>query len=423
MQPYQPLQLLHVLTHMAWARLTRPQFPEYRTNDPAFYPVCYPTFKRMREEKKIFYVTRFLGWVVGGDYDTLVTLLRDDRLTVRFQDWKFYPRKEESKKNELNRLTDNLLMAKHRPDHQRLRKLAVPAFSPRIVDKLMPKIKATIARHFDALEAQGGSVIDIVQVARSIPIEVLTQYLGVSDTYQNDFHEVSHAILGQFSPNTVIDMDAANKGIQMLKNLVREKRANPQDDLVSVLATTADADDRLSEDEMLSLIASVLAAGPDSTRDHITCVAYALARQPQAWAEVRANRDLMHNATRESFRWDAWGHRGYTRFALEDMEIHGQKIAKGEMVRLAFPVFLYDEKVFPEPDTFNLHRDNLDKVIYFGIGPHYCVGANIARGVSEAVIQEMLDRYETISVASPPVYEENVVSRRVTSLPLKVKRA
>ena len=93
---------------MAWARLTRPQFPEYRTNDPAFYPVCYPTFKRMREEKKIFYVTRFLGWVVGGDYDTLVTLLRDDRLTVRFQDWKFYPRKEESKKNELNRLTDNL---------------------------------------------------------------------------------------------------------------------------------------------------------------------------------------------------------------------------------------------------------------------------------------------------------------------------
>ena len=83
MQPYQPLQLLHVLTHMAWARLTRPQFPEYRTNDPAFYPVCYPTFKRMREEKKIFYVTRFLGWVVGGDYDTLVTLLRDDRLTVR----------------------------------------------------------------------------------------------------------------------------------------------------------------------------------------------------------------------------------------------------------------------------------------------------------------------------------------------------
>ena len=131
----------------------------------------------------------------------------------------------------------------------------------------------------------------------------------------------------------------------------------------------------------------------------------------------------MHNATRESFRWDAWGHRGYTRFALEDMEIHGQKIAKGEMVRLAFPVFLYDEKVFPEPDTFNLHRDNLDKVIYFGIGPHYCLGANIARGVSEAVIQEMLDRYETISVASPPVYEENVVSRRVTSLPLKVKRA
>ncbi len=425
MQPYSPLQLAQVVSHMLWTRMTRPQFPEFRSNDPAFYPreACYPVYKRMRDEKKIFYVPRFLGWVVGGDYETLTTLLRDDRLSLRFADWDYYPRVAEARKTELNRLTDNLLMNKKRNDHQRLRRLSVTAFSPRIVDKLMPQIRATVNKHFEEMEAKGGDVIDIVELARVIPLEVLTQYLGVPNNYQKDFFAVSEAILGQFNPSSKIDLPAANKGIDMLKKMVAEKRANPQDDLVSALATTAEDGDKLSEDEMLSLIASVLAAGPDSTRDHAVCVSHVMALQPQAWAELRADRSLLQNATREAFRWNAWGHRGYTRFALEDLEIHGQKIKKGEMIRLSFPVFLFDEKVFPNPEKYDLHRDNLDKVIHFGTGPHYCLGANIARAIYESVIEGMLDRYESISLAGEPVYKENVVSRQITSLPLKIVRA
>ena len=426
MQPYPPLQLLQVIGHSIWTRMTRPQWPAFRTNEASFYPreVCYPVYERMREDKKIFYVPRFLGWVVGGDYEVLTSLLRDDRLSLRFHDWAYYPRIPEAKKNALNRLTDNLLMAKHRADHQRLRRLSVTAFAPRMVDKMMPQIRATVVKYFDQMEAAStdGS-IDIVELARVIPLEVLTDYLGVPAECKKGFYAVSEAILGQFNPNSAIDLPGALKGIDMLKEMVRQKRAHPQDDLISALATAAEDGDKLSEDEMLSLIASVLAAGPDSTRDHTLCVVNGMAQHPNAWKEVREKRELLQNATRECFRWDAWGHRGYTRFALEDMEIHGQIVKKGEMIRLCFPVFLLDPKVFAQPDAFNIHRDNLDKVIHFGTGPHYCLGANIARAIYETVINEMLDRYESVELVAPAQYEENVVARHIKALPLRVKKA
>lgn len=87
------------------------------------------------------------------------------------------------------------------------------------------------------------------------------------------------------------------------------------------------------------------------------------------------------------------------------------------------PRVLARPEVFPEPNTFNIHRDNLDKVIHFGTGPHYCLGANIARAIYESVINEMLDRYESVELVSPAQYTENVVSRHISSLPIRVKSA
>ena len=426
MQPYPPLQLLKVIGHSIWTRMTRPQFPEFRSNEASFYPreACYPVYERMRSDKKIFYVPRFLGWVVGGEYEVLTSLLRDDRLSLRFQDWDYYPRIPEAKKNALNRLTDNLLMAKHRSDHQRLRRLSVTAFAPRMVDKMMPQIRATVQKYFAEMEAASpdGS-IDIVELARVIPLEILTDYLGVPADCKKGFFSVSEAILGQFNPSAELDEAAALQGIDMLKKMVAEKRKNPQDDLISVLAATAEDGDKLSEDEMLALIASVLAAGPDSVRDHITTVAHTLAQFPAVWAEIRQNPELLPQASLEAFRWSHWGHRGFTRFTLEPVEVYGVTIPKGEMLRLVHPVFLCDESVYPEPNRFNIHRDKLDKMLHFGTGPHYCLGANIAKAIIDTVLEAMLARYASLAVAEAPVFESNIVSRRITRLPLKVSLA
>ncbi len=427
MQSFSRLQLLRMGAHALWGGLTRPRYAAFRPDDPKFYPreVAWSTYKTMRQEHKVFYMPKQMGWAVGGDYDTLTKLLRDDRLSLRFSDWRFYPALPEEKKNDLHRLTENLLMSKHRADHQRLRRLSVTAFSPRIVDKLMPQIQAIVTKHFDWAEAQAGNQnrIDLIAIAKAIPLEVLTQYLGVPQDYQKDFYAVSEAIVGQFNPSVELDENDALKGIAMLRKMVAEKRANPQDDLVSALATAAEDGDRLSEDEMLALIASVLAAGPDSARDHIAHVCYALAQQPQAWAEVRANMDLLPQAALEAFRWNHWGHRGYTRFTLEDMEVYGVTIPKGEMVRLVHPVHLFDESVFADPDRFDIHRANLDKLLNFGTGPHYCLGANIAKAIINTTVEELLKRYRSVRIAEAPEYESNIVSRRMNTLVLEVEKA
>ena len=425
MQSFSAFQMARMGASALWGALRYPTYAAFRPQDADFYPreVCYPVYKSMRTEHKVFYMPKQLGWSIAGDYETLAKMLRDDRLSLRFADWRFYPRAAEDKKTELDKLTDNLLMSKHRADHQRLRRLAVTAFSPRMVDKLMPQIRATVAHHFNAMEAKDQGRIDFVELARVIPLEVLTQYLGVPTDYQKDFYAVSEAILGQFNPSAKLDEAEALQGIAMLKKMVAEKRANPQDDLVSALATTAEDGDKLSEDEMLALIASVLAAGPDSVRDHITTVAHTFAQQPAVWAEVRANPELLPQASLEAFRWSHWGHRGYTRFALEDITVYGVTIPKGEMVRLVHPVFIFDESIYPNPDKLDIHRANLDKLLLFGTGPHYCLGANIAKAIIETVMAELLTRYASLAVAEAPTYESNIVSRRATRLLLKVERA
>ena len=425
MQSFSAFQMARMGASALWGALRYPTYAAFRPQDADFYPreVCYPVYKSMRTEHKVFYMPKQLGWSIAGDYETLAKMLRDDRLSLRFADWRFYPRAAENKKTELDKLTDNLLMSKHRADHQRLRRLAVTAFSPRMVDKLMPQIRATVVHHFDAMEAKDQGRIDFVELARVIPLEVLTQYLGVPSDYQKDFYAVSEAILGQFNPSAKLDEAEALQGIAMLKKMVAEKRANPQDDLVSALATTAEDGDKLSEDEMLALIASVLAAGPDSVRDHITTVAHTFAQQPAVWAEVRANPELLPQASLEAFRWSHWGHRGYTRFALEDITVYGVTIPKGEMVRLVHPVFIFDESIYPNPDKLDIHRANLDKLLLFGTGPHYCLGANIAKAIIETVMAELLTRYASLAVAEAPTYESNIVSRRATRLLLKVERA
>ena len=426
MQSFSIFQMARMGAAAAWGALRYPTYSAFRPQDASFYPreVCYPVYQSMRTENRVFFMPGQMGWSIGGDFDNFLKLLRDDRLSLRFADWRFYPRRDEAKKNALDKLTDNLLMSKHRADHQRLRRLAITAFSPRIVDKLMPQIRSTVAEHFDRMEAQSqAGVIDFTVLAKAIPLEVLTQYLGVPGDYQKDFYAVSEAILGQFNPSAQFNEAEALQGIAMLKKMVAEKRAQPKDDLISALAATAEDGDKLSEDEMLALIASVLAAGPDSVRDHITTVAHTYALHPSVWAEVRANPELLPQASLEAFRWQHWGHRGFTRFTLEPITVYGVTIPKGEMVRLVHPVFICDESVYPEPDKLDIHRANLEKMQLYGTGPHYCLGANIAKAIIDCVIEEMLARYDSLAMAGEPVFESNIVSRRITSLPLKVGKA
>ncbi len=415
---FTPLQIVHMAGHLAWACVTRPLFSAFRSDDvEGFYPDPYPVYKRMIREAPIFYSPRNLCWVISESYDTVISLMKDDRLSFNFKEWKFAPQKPEHKKNALDHITDNMLMAMSKKDHMRVRKLAIPAFSPRIVENMRPEIQRVVREHFDAIHQRE---FDFAPLAKSIPLAVLAKYVGVPTNYQKEFEGLSQAILGNYDPTENFDLDLALKGIIMLKELVAEKRAHPQDDLISIMATTVEDGERLSETEMLALLSAVLAAGPDTTRDHLANLALVLALHPHALQTLHDHPERVDDIAREGMRWRNFGHSGATRFALHDMEILGQKIGKGEMIRLMFPCAMYDERVFANPSTFDINRPNLEKVVFFGVGVHYCLGAALARTITEEVLIELAKRYPRLELAEPPVYHKNMISRRMESLKLRV---
>lgn len=419
--PFTPLQLLHIAGHLVWARLTRPRFPAYRYDDVEnFYPNPYLVFRRMRREAPIFYSPRQLSWIVSESYDTILDLIGDEEhLSPSFKHWRFAAQKPEHKKNDLDRLTDNMLMMMSKKAHMRIRKLAIPAFSPRIVEGLRPEIRCVAQKYFDeTLRSPAG--FDFAPIARAVPLEILAKYIGVPPNYQKQFEGLSHAILASYDPTESVDLELALEGLAMLKNLVAERRAHPQQDLVSVLAATVEDGDRLSETEMLGLLAGVMAAGPDTTRDHLANQVLVLAMHPDALLYLHDHPERIDSVVRECIRWRNFGHSGFARFALQDMEILGQKILKGEMVRLMFPCGMYDETVFPNPERLDVHRPNLDKVMYFGTGVHYCLGAALARTITEEVIGEMARRYPKLELAKPPQYRRHMIARRMESLVLRV---
>ncbi len=416
--PFTPLQLAHIACHIVWASVTRPLFSAYRPDDvEGFYPDPYPIYDRLVREAPIFYSPRNLCWVISESYDTVIGLMKDERLSFNFKHWKFSPQKAEHKKNALDHLTDNMLMTMPKKDHMRVRKLAIPAFSPRIVENMRPDIQRVVREHFDSIN---GPEFDFAPLARAIPLAVLAKYVGVSTEYQKEFEGLSVAILANYDPTQAFDLDLALKGIDMIKQLVAEKRAHPQEDLISVMATTVEDGERLSETEMLALLSAVLAAGPDTTRDHLANLALVLAMHPDALQTLHDQPERVDDITREGIRWRNFGHSGATRFALQDTEILGQKIGKGEMVRLMFPCAMYDERVFPNPAVFDINRPNLEKVVYFGVGVHYCLGASLARTITEEVLLELARRYPKLVLAEQPVYSKNMISRRLQSLLLKV---
>jgi cytochrome P450 len=416
--PFTPLQMLHIAGHIVWASMTRPRFPDFRPDDVAgFYPDPAPVYKRMKNEAPIFYSPRNLCWVISDSYESIIGLMKDERLSFNFKHWKFSPQKPEHKKNDIDRLTDNMLMTMPKKDHMRVRKLAIPAFSPRIVEDLRPEIRRVVNEHFDSINTP---VFDFTPIARAIPLAILAKYVGASNDYQQEFEGLSQAILGNYDPTENFDLDLALKGLTMLKKLVAERRAHPKDDLISVMATTVEDGERLSETEMLALLSAVLAAGPDTTRDHLANIALVLSMHPTALQTLHDQPEKIDDVVRECVRWRNFGHSGATRFALQDMELLGQKIGKGEMIRLMFPCAMYDERVFPEPEVLDIHRPNLEKVVYFGVGVHYCLGAALARAITEEVITELAKRYPALELAEAPVYRKNMISRRMDSLKLRI---
>ncbi len=395
--------------------LTRPLFKDYNPRSPVFFNNPYPVYRRMRDEKPIFWSPHTLGWHVSGNYESMVQLLKDDRFTHSFRAWRFAPQSKPH--SELDGLLDSLLMALPAKEHMRVRKLVSPAFSPRYVFEAQPAIEQLVQTQLDKLDR--GGELDLVKLCREIPINAMAVYFRIPDAMRDDFGALGHAIIASFNTNVDMDIAAAERGIHQLRELFAEKRKHPDDSFMSTLVNHMEDGERITENEALGLMGALLAAGVDTTFDYMLNIFYGLTMNPQWGRWLLDNEDKVQQLIDETFRWNNFGNRGFYRFATEDFELLGQKIEKGDIVQIMMAMGNYDPSVFPEPETFNPLRDNLEKALTFGLGAHYCLGHAIAKLIAQVTTLAVVRRYPDMKLMRGPEREYNLLTRRLCTLVLR----
>jgi cytochrome P450 len=297
---------------------------------------------------------------------------------------------------------EQILLFMEGDDHHRLRRLVSKAFTPRAVESLRPFTRATIAGLVDAVDADGRC--DAVSaLCDPFPIPVICALVGIEPGRWEDMSRWASDILlslrldaGQFLER--IEQAQAELD-DFITELIDERRADPRDDLLSNLIAAEEEGDRLSPSELLSVVAMMLVAGTDTTRNQLSNVIHTFAEHPDQWALLRARPELVARAVEEAIRWEP-ATEALPRFAEDDIEIAGHHVPGGSVVVLMSMSANHDTVALPGADRFDITRETPDgwHLLTFGGGIHYCLGANLARLELTEALAELSSRFATLSL-------------------------
>jgi cytochrome P450 len=370
-----------------------------------FRIATHETYARMREETPVH---RQLGldgetpiWFVTR-YDDVVAVLSDNRRFVVDPALALTPDELEERQEQLAvidaRLNENLL-SKDGEDHRRLRRLVSKAFTPRIVEQLRPRIEELADELIDRVATRGSMEL-VDDFAFPLPITVIAELLGIPSEDRNRFRAWSNTFVTPPLTDELRELSVqhTNEFVAYLDQLFADRRAHPTDDLVSALVEAEDAGDRLSENELYSMVVLLIVAGHETTVSLITNAVLALLSHPEQLAELRADPSLMPAAVEELLRYDSPVERTITRWASDDVELGGAAISRGDLVIAVIGSANRDPAQFAEPDVLDLHRD-AGKHVGFGRGPHFCLGAPLARLETEIALTKLFARLPGLRLA------------------------
>jgi cytochrome P450 len=290
------------------------------------------------------------------------------------------------------------------PRHTRYRRLVQPGFKPSMVRQMEAGVTAKARALIDPIER--GEAVDVVQaLSIPFPLQVICELLGVDGSQWPRFFEWSEAVIPGESERT--ESERAELQAEMwgyLVGVAEERRAAPAEDLVSVLAmvgSEAGAEaDRLSEAELAMFLIQLLVAGNETTRNLLSAGLAALAAHPDQWAALRADPGLIPTAVEELLRWTT-PVISFMRTATADCSVRGQAVAAGEPVLLLYASANRDEEVFGA-DASQLRVDRQPNPhVSFGFGPHFCLGAALARLEGRVVLSELVARFASVEAAGP----------------------
>ncbi|MDT4936586.1 MAG: hypothetical protein QOG80_257 [Pseudonocardiales bacterium] len=285
------------------------------------------------------------------------------------------------------------------PDQTRLRALVSRGFTPRRVRDLEPQIRTIAAAYLDDA-LQRGSVDFIDDFAGKLPMDVISELVGVPDADRAELRRLSDLLVHRQEGSRDVPPEGVNAAVTLFgyyTELLAERRRAPREDLTSALAAVADNDgDRLADNEIVAFLFLMIVAGNETTTKLLGNCVFHAARHPDQLASVLAETSRVPQWVEETLRYDA-STQGLARLLLRDVELHGTVAPAGSQLLLLIGSGNRDERVFERADEFDIDRDTA-ALISFGGGRHYCLGANLARLEANVALDELVKRVGRIEV-------------------------
>ena len=312
------------------------------------------------------------------------------------------------------------------PDHTRLRRLVSKAFSPRVVKSLEPGITELVDGLLDNVAAAGRFEV-IADLAYPLPVAVICRLLGVPIEDEAQFSWAS-SLLAQgldpflsFTGQTQGFEERLEAGLWLrgyLRDLLQQRRADPRDDLMSGLIAVEEAGDQLTEDEIIATCNLLLIAGHETTVNLIANAALAMLRHPAVWTGLAQDPDRAPAIVEETLRFDP-PVQLVGRVAGEDMTISEVPVAKGDTMMLLLAAAHRDPAANDRPDEFDPERATV-RHHAFGLGPHFCLGAPLARLEAAVALSAVTRRFPQARLDREPVYKPHVTLRGMETLEVAV---
>jgi cytochrome P450 len=396
---------------------------------PEFLADPYPIFARFRAESPVHWVEPWNCWLVTRGVDIDATI-RDTR---RFKSSDRVSRVIESTSGfsheRLGALHENFRVGMAQtdpPDHTRVRGLVSAGFTPRRVESLRTRIQQLVDDMIDARIATGK--IELVgDLAYPLPAIVIAEMAGFPVEDRDRFRDWTWRINQFFFRSGVVDPmhgDGANNAILEARGwihpLLEERRARPRDDLLSALVAADFEGGRLTEAELLSTAITLFLGGHETTTGLIALGMNALVRNPDELALLRERPELAEHAVEEMLRFDA-PFQMNLRMLTEDVELGGTTLREGDLIRQALGSANRDPERFEDPDRFWVERPP-KRHLSFGLGPHFCIGAPLARLQAQIAVSALAQRLPNLrldpDVDATPDLMPDITNRGLRSLHL-----
>ncbi|WP_116202388.1 cytochrome P450 [Amycolatopsis circi] len=292
------------------------------------------------------------------------------------------------------------IMGMDPPDHTRLRRLVMKAFTARRLEAMRESVRILTHELIDAM-IENGAPGDLVEdLARPLPVTVICNLLGVPKEDHTIFREWTQALVSDATAKgDVLDV-YGDQLDNYVAQLVAQRREDPTDDLLGALVYARDAGDKLSENELISIAgAGLLTGGVETVSSALPSFIFTLLTQPELLAQLRAQPEIMPTAVEELLRWVPINTAAmFARYAREDIRIGDVVVRAGDPVLPALHAANRDPEVFANPDVIDLTRSPNPHVA-FGHGPHHCIGAQLARLELQEALKAILERFPELRLA------------------------